>query len=363
LYCNSYAFVLYVSRNSIATTESMKFLSLMFLAPLVSFISFAIWHVHFWVLAIVTLLTALIWKYCGSRLSLADPSVSKNSRHPRLGGPPSSIKSSYDVVVIGSGYGGGVAASRFARAGKTVCVLERGVEKWPGEYPHTAQDAMKEYTVSGRLCGKNFRIGEDKGLYQTIKGEGQDVFVGCGLGGTSLINAGVWLRADERILRGNEWPAEVREVGLSSYYERAERMFRPTPYPLTAPTPRKLSCLQALARNLGLQSVFHRPPVTSAFIDGRNQAGIGVRACTGSGNECTGTNDGSKNSILVTYLADAWARGAEIFCGINVEYLKKRETGDGYIIFFEMTEADGGRRKSWIFAVRRHLIIAAINSR
>jgi hypothetical protein len=57
---------------------------------------------------------------------------------------------------------------------------------------------------------------------------------------------------------------------------------------------------------------------------------------------------------LVTYLADAWARGAEIFCGINVEYLKKREMGGGYVIFFEMTEADGGRRRSWVIAVCPH---------
>ncbi len=38
------------------------------------------------------------------------------------------IKRHYDVVVIGSGYGGGIAASRMARAGKTVCLLERGKE-------------------------------------------------------------------------------------------------------------------------------------------------------------------------------------------------------------------------------------------
>ena len=48
-------------------------------------------------------------------------------------------------------------------------------------------------------------------MYQTYKGKGQDVFTGSGLGGSSLINAGVFLRADRRILEGPEWPVEIRD--------------------------------------------------------------------------------------------------------------------------------------------------------
>ena len=40
------------------------------------------------------------------------------------------MRPAYDVVVIGSGYGGGVAASRMARGGQSVCLLELGREKW-----------------------------------------------------------------------------------------------------------------------------------------------------------------------------------------------------------------------------------------
>lgn len=51
-------------------------------------------------------------------------------RFPRLGKPVPCMKPEYDIVVVGSGYGGGVAASRMARAGKSVAILELGMEKW-----------------------------------------------------------------------------------------------------------------------------------------------------------------------------------------------------------------------------------------
>jgi hypothetical protein len=139
------------------------------------------------------------------------PASSTIINYPRLSRRPTLIKPEYDVMVIGSGYGGGVAASRMARAGKTVCVLERGAEMWPGEYPHTFKDAMREYAASGRVFGKDISAGKASGLYHTVKGERQDVFLGCGLGGTSLINAGVFIRPEERLLRAMDWPKEIRE--------------------------------------------------------------------------------------------------------------------------------------------------------
>ena len=64
-----------------------------------------------------------------SKLDPRDYSRSHN-RYPRISRPVELLRHTYDVVVIGSGYGGGVAASRMARAGQPVCVLERGKERW-----------------------------------------------------------------------------------------------------------------------------------------------------------------------------------------------------------------------------------------
>lgn len=60
----------------------------------------------------------------------ASHATQQSQKFPRLSKPVELLRTSYDVLVIGSGYGGGVAASRMARGGQSVCVLERGREKW-----------------------------------------------------------------------------------------------------------------------------------------------------------------------------------------------------------------------------------------
>ena len=71
------------------------------------------------------------------------------------------LKTHYDVVVIGSGYGGSITASRLSRAGKQVCLLERGKEFQPGEYPDTPLEAAAEI----QMDLPNEHIGKATGLY------------------------------------------------------------------------------------------------------------------------------------------------------------------------------------------------------
>lgn len=92
--------------------------------------------------------------------------------------------------------------------------------------------------------------------------------------------------------------------------------------------------LEELSKYLSDKPKFYRTPLTTFFNDSRNKAGIAMRANTGAGHECTGMNDGSKNSVATSYLADAWYWGAEIFCGCEVRFL---EVGDkGYTIYFSL---------------------------
>lgn len=136
---------------------------------------------------------------------------SANRASLRISRDSALIRTEYDIVIVGSGYGGGVAASRFARAGKSVCVLEKGAEVLAGQFPHTFKGALRESNIRDIRPGRHGSLGKASGLYQTYKGKGQDVFTGSGLGGSSLINAGVFLRADRSILEGPEWPVEIRD--------------------------------------------------------------------------------------------------------------------------------------------------------
>ena len=105
----------------------------------------------------------------------------------RLSSPPGSMKARYTAVVIGSGYGGGIAASRLARAGQDVCLLERGKERQPGEYP----DTLAEAAAAIQADTPDGHIGSRTGMFDFRVNPDINVVVGCGLGGTSLINANV----------------------------------------------------------------------------------------------------------------------------------------------------------------------------
>ncbi|MDJ0772322.1 MAG: NAD-binding protein, partial [Mastigocoleus sp. MO_167.B18] len=65
----------------------------------------------------------------------------------RLSSPIEKIQNHYKIVVVGSGYGGGITASRLARAGQQVCILERGKEIQAGEFPNNTRTAFKEMQI------------------------------------------------------------------------------------------------------------------------------------------------------------------------------------------------------------------------
>src|SRR4051812_34251412 len=109
---------------------------------------------------------------------------------PKLSSPIHQIKADYDVVVVGSGYGGAISASRLARAGRSVCLLERGLEIQPGEYPETSSETLAQTQLDTPIAHE----GSPTALFDFRLNADISVLVGCGLGGTSLINANVSLR-------------------------------------------------------------------------------------------------------------------------------------------------------------------------
>ncbi|KAM0154579.1 hypothetical protein ACHAPG_006429 [Botrytis cinerea] len=276
---------------------------------------------------------------------------------PRISKPVELLRNSYDVVVIGSGYGGSVAASRMARAGQSVCLLERGKEKWPGEYPSGTKDTIEELHVSGNfapgiLPGMMVEEGDPTGLYHLIFGKGQNAFVANGLGGTSLLNANIFLEADKDTLAMDCWPKELREEkALKEYYNRAASVLQPQSYPEDWPALPKLTLLEKQARILGMHEKFYRPPQTTRFLGGPNSTGVEMYPSALTGMDSTGVNDGSKSSTLVNYLSDAWNWGAEMFCECEVRYVKKHPDPkqEGYLVCFAWHGSNRGSFKTNIY--------------
>jgi cholesterol oxidase len=226
----------------------------------------------------------------------------------------------YDVVIVGSGYGGGVAASRLARARQSVCVIERGREVVTGEFPSRLPELRRELQING----DKMRSGSRAGLYDFRLGADIHVLVGCGLGGGSLINAGVALKPEARVFADPAWPEAMRDGLLDLGYARAAAMLRPARHG-------KASSLTKYRSLEAASACFDTPPVVApvavSFEATINPAGVAQEACTLCGDCCSGCNVGAKNTISMTYLPDAYAHGAEMFTELTVSHVAKQRGG------------------------------------
>ena len=253
------------------------------------------------------------------------------------------IKPHYDVIVVGSGYGGGVTAARLARAGKSVCVLERGREFVTGEFPGRFPDLRREMQVEA----KGWSLGVPSALYDVRVGEDIHVLVGCGLGGGSLVNAGVALRPDARVFADPVWPGQIRQDGtLNEGFERARRWLRPNPAP-RAREMTKFKALETASAALGVAPVV--PEVVVSFEDTINAAGVAQPACTGCGDCCGGCNVGAKNTIALTYLPEARKHGAGIFTHAKVRHVAKAD-GGGWQVAVQMLDGQKGAPREMTIA-------------
>jgi cholesterol oxidase len=228
--------------------------------------------------------------------------------------------SKFDVVVIGSGYGGAVAATRLAGAGAKVAILERGQEWLPGDFPET----MAALTGAERAGDRMGLIDLHAPLESDL-----DIVSASGVGGTSLINAAISSRPLPSVFEAPEWPDAIRAAhadgSLARYFDTAEAILKPNRF--AGADPRKVALHRSLARERGGKGAFDLLPVNITYTDQRRgdpKWPVEQKACVLCGNCTTGCNYGAKSTLQANYLPMARARGARIFAGVDVDRIEKR---------------------------------------
>ena len=222
-----------------------------------------------------------------------------------------------DVLIVGSGYGGSFAAAELAHPDNKVWVLERGREYLTGEFPETL-DQVPSHIQYWRDNDK-LPIGTPDGLLDFRVDQDCAALIGCGLGGGSLINAGV-LAAPEREVFGprSEWPGTIRDdpsVVTGLFGEVRERLGA-RPFDGARQFP-KYKALQRIAASLpGARCEPADIAVTQR--QGPNSVGVIQQPCVKCGNCVTGCNFGAKNTLTMNMLPLAVSRSASCFTGAQV---------------------------------------------
>src|SRR3954468_218058 len=207
----------------------------------------------------------------------------------------------YDVVVVGSGFGGGITACRLAEAGHRVCVLERG-RRFAGEdFIDDPDDAPKLLWHESVNPGGMF----DVRLLRDVS-----VICAAGVGGGSLVYASVQLRAPAEVFEDG-WPTAITRAELDPWYSRTEAALDPVTTPDTPDLP-KLRAFAAAGAHAGRAA--ERLPIAVHFGAAREHPFSGVRqgGCENLGRCDIGCPVGAKNTVDITYLARAEQRGAEV---------------------------------------------------
>jgi choline dehydrogenase-like flavoprotein/pimeloyl-ACP methyl ester carboxylesterase len=249
----------------------------------------------------------------------------------------------YDVVIVGSGYGGAIAASQLAGlAGPDggslkICVLERGNEYLQGMFPSRMSELPQH--VRFNTSNNSSPAGNRDGLFDLRLGPHLNSVLGNGLGGGSLINAGVMIEASPSVF-DHRWPQSLRapdqpdssQTPLSGYYKRALTLLGAADdkglNTIARHTEHKNKALQKFQHMQLLASDkrrFDPASITVAMEDGANQDGVYLNACKLCGDCATGCNHNAKNSLDTNLLVRAYQQGVELYTGATVLRVSKVE--------------------------------------
>src|SRR5690242_3618960 len=234
-----------------------------------------------------------------------------------------STGSPFDAVVVGTGFGGAVAACRLTQAGKNVCVVERGRRYDRGDFPRPAVRPDHLPHTARWAWALDYGMWDVKDLQGTLA-----VQV-AGYGGGSLGYANVHLRAPQAAF-AHGWPAVYSRAELDPYYDVAAAALRVRPIPsafiptaqVAAPLP-KVVAMQGAARSLGREPWLFLPPLAIDFD-----------TCVMCGECIAGCQFHAKNTLDLNYLAVAERLGADVRTLAEVVDIRDDGAEVGYVVTY-----------------------------
>jgi cholesterol oxidase len=265
----------------------------------------------------------------------------------------------YDVVIIGSGFGGSVAALRLVEKGYSVAVLEAGRRFADDELPRTSWRLRRFLWAPWAGCYGIQRIDLLRGRGGA---DGVMVLCGAGVGGGSLVYANTLYEPLPEFFSDPQWSSITDwRAELAPHYDQASRMLGVATYSRETNADR---ALRVVADRLGVGHTFHPTPVgvhlgapgetvPDPYFGGAGPARAGCIHC----GECmTGCRHNAKNTLVKNYLYLAERAGVEIFPMTTATAVRLRAEG-GYEIH---TVRTGGRlrRRRRVFEAD-HVIFAA----
>ncbi len=253
----------------------------------------------------------------------------------------------YDVVIIGSGFGGSVAALRLTEKGYRVAVVEAGRRYDERTFPKTSW-RLNKFVWAPRMGLKGLqRIHVLKDII---------VLAASGVGGGSLIYANTLYVPPKKFFQDKAW-AHITDWAeeLAPYYDQASRMLGVTKNPTMTPSD---EIMKAVADDMGVGHTFTLTPVGVYFGEGPGVeapdpffggAGPSRTGCIECGECMTGCRHNAKNTLPKNYLGLAEKNGAVVYPLTTVTTLRPLP-GGGYAVDTERTGMVPGRGKRTLTA-------------
>lgn len=215
----------------------------------------------------------------------------------------------WDYVIIGSGFGGSVSAMRLAEKGYSVLVLERGKRFRDQDYPKTNWNIFRYLWAPALRCFGILQLSLFKGFF---------VFRSSGVGGGSLVYAGVLMEPDEAFFSSPAWShlADWKEI-LLPHYATARRMLGVARNPRLTPADEALRHVAASLKQeetfrpteVGVYFNDHTGEVPDPYFGGEGPPRAGCNFCGGC---MVGCRYNAKNTLVKNYLYFAEKWGAQI---------------------------------------------------